>query len=60
LVNLTILVKKISLIRISRSKKSERKKCSIGELWIVHNFSSHEKNNYLALRCTGKLSRYHV
>jgi hypothetical protein len=52
LVNLTILAQKILLIRIFKSHKSESKKCSLGELWIVHNFSSHEKNNYIALRCT--------
>jgi len=39
-------------------KVRELKKYTLGELWIVHNFSSHEKINYLALRCTGKLSRY--
>jgi len=31
-----------------------KKKCTLGELWIVHNFSSHEKSNYLALRCNRK------
>jgi hypothetical protein len=32
------LIKNISPIRISRSKKSERKKSTLGEPWIVHIF----------------------
>jgi len=30
----------------------EEKKCTLGEHWILQNFSSHEKGNYLALRWT--------
>jgi hypothetical protein len=51
--------KKNLLLEFSEAKNQRgKKKCTLGELWIVHNFSSHEKSNYLALRCTGKLSRY--
>jgi hypothetical protein len=51
LVNLTILAKKSLSLEFPEAK-SQREKYTLGELWIVHNFSSHEKSNYLALRCT--------
>jgi len=53
---LTNLAQKISPIKIFKSQKLERKKCTLGELWVVHNFSSHEKSNYLALRYTRNLA----
>jgi hypothetical protein len=58
--NLTILVKKKKtfILEFPKAKNQRGKKCTLGELWIVHNFSSHGKNNYLSLRCTRKLSRY--
>jgi hypothetical protein len=44
LVNLTILAKKSLSIEFPEAKsQSEKKKCTLGELWIVHNFSSYEK-----------------
>jgi len=58
LVNLTILAKKSLSLEFSEAKSQREKKNTLGELWIVHNFSLHEKNNYFELRCTGKLRRY--
>jgi len=43
-------------MNFQKLKVREKKKCTLGELWIVHNFSLHEKSNYLALRCIEKLS----
>jgi hypothetical protein len=58
LVNLTILAKTISHLKFSEAKSQRREKNTLGELWIMHNFSLHNKSNYLVLRCTGKLNRY--
>jgi hypothetical protein len=51
LVNLTILLKKKNISPLSEfpeAKNQREKKCTLGELWIMHNFSSHKKNNYLS------------
>jgi hypothetical protein len=49
LVNLTILAKKYLSSKFPEAKSQrEKKKYTLGELWIVHNILSHEKSNYLA------------